>query len=90
MSLYAFSLLALVVALAGQSLAAGVAFERALGRPLHLGWLALALAAMLLALHHGYTLELALRAGLYDLRQAVLAALAAALSGGGVLLLRRD
>jgi hypothetical protein len=39
-------------------------------------WLALATASMLLALHHGYTLELAVRTGMYDMRQAVLAGLA--------------
>ena len=42
-------------------------------------WLAVAGTAMLLALHDGYALELALRTGLYDLRQAVLVGLAALL-----------
>lgn len=40
-------------------------------------WLAVAAAAMLLALHDGYALELAARTGLYDLRQAILVGLAA-------------
>ncbi|MBK7900025.1 MAG: hypothetical protein KA603_14885 [Azonexus sp.] len=90
MNPYDATLFALVAALAGQALAAGIAFERGLGRPRHRAWLALAVGSLLLALHHGYTLELALRAGLYDLRQAILAALAGALYGGAVLLLRRE
>lgn len=43
-------------------------------------WLAVAGSAMLIALHDGYALELALRTGLYDLRQAVLIGLAALLT----------
>ncbi|MDE2440245.1 MAG: hypothetical protein KGP14_04410 [Betaproteobacteria bacterium] len=46
---------------------------------LHRIWLAVAGTAMLLALHDGYALELALRTGLYDLRQAVLVGLVALL-----------
>ena len=42
-------------------------------------WLAVAGTATLLALHDGYALELALRTGLYDLRQAVLVGLIALL-----------
>lgn len=85
---YGITLIALLVALAAQSLAAGVAFECALRRPLRLGWLALALAAFLIALEHGYSLELALHTGIYDLRQALLGAVAGALSAGGILALR--
>lgn len=40
-------------------------------------WLAIASGGLLLALINGYALELALRTGLHDLRQAVLAMLAA-------------
>lgn len=47
-----------------------------LDRGLRWSWLAIAVGSMPLALHHGYTLELALRTGLYDTRQAVLMALA--------------
>lgn len=40
-------------------------------------WLAVAGTAMLFALHDGYALELALRTGIYDQRQAILVGLAA-------------
>lgn len=90
MSPYTAALLALVLALAGQSLAAGLALECALRHSRPTAWLALALGSLLLALHHGFSLELALWAGIYDLRQAILAALAGALCGGAVLLLRRE
>lgn len=40
-------------------------------------WLAVATTAMLFALHDGYALELALRTGIYDQRQAILVGLAA-------------
>ncbi len=47
-------------------------------------WLALAIGSMLFTLHHGYTLELAMRTGLYDMRQAILVGLAAIFFGLGV------
>jgi membrane protease YdiL (CAAX protease family) len=53
------------------------------------GWLALAIAALLFSLHHGYSLELALRTGLYDLRQALISALAALLLAYAVNQFRR-
>lgn len=40
-------------------------------------WLAVAATSMLFALHDGYALELALRTGIYDQRQAILVGLAA-------------
>jgi hypothetical protein len=93
MNAYAVTLWALVAALSIQSFAAGLAFECFLlrGQPAAQRriWLALAGAALLLALQHGYALELALRTGLYDLRQGGLASLAALCFGVGVFALRR-
>lgn len=93
MTPYLSTLLALLGALLGQALAAGLAFELALRRQ-QTGseraiWFALFLSSMLLALHHGYTLELALRTGLFDLRQAVLSVLASSLFALGLYGLRR-
>lgn len=77
--------LALIVALAGQAVAGGIAFERSLrqwgssnSRRL---WLAVACASLLLAVHHGHSLELALRSGLFDLGQALLSGAAGVLYG---------
>lgn len=79
MSDYALALVALLVALVTQATAAGLAIEiylrRGLPRAVSRTWLALASGSLLLALYHGYTLELALQSGLYDLRQALLAGL---------------
>jgi membrane protease YdiL (CAAX protease family) len=79
MSAYDLAVWSLIGALFTQALAAGLAMEvylrpdlpRATGR----SWLAIAIASLLLALHHGYSFELAIRIGLYDMRQAVLAGL---------------
>ena len=80
---YVATLAALVVALVGQSLAAGWCAEMASRRGQLRGertvWIAFAVAALLAALHHGYTLELALRTSLFDLRQAILGALSSTL-----------
>jgi hypothetical protein len=84
MSSYLLALLALFVALLAQSVAAGFAIElflrRDLGAAARRSWLALALGALMFALHSGYALELAVTSGLHDLRQAQLAA------AGGLLL----
>lgn len=76
MNAYTISLLALGIGLFGQSIAGGLAFERFLSRPSSTAqrrrWLAMTIGALLLGLHHGYTLELALKTGIYDLRQAIL------------------
>lgn len=84
MNNFTLTLAALGLALLAQAMACGLAFELVLRRGLPAGdrglWSALAGGSLLLGLHHGYTLELALRTGLYDLRQAVLAALAAGLT----------
>lgn len=80
---YVATLAALVTALVGQSLAAGWFAEMATHRGQPFGeravWTAFAVAALLAALHHGYTLELAFRTGLFDLRQAILGALSSVL-----------
>ena len=77
MSSYTLTVFALAGALIAQAVAAGLATESFLrkGRPslARRSWLALAIGSLLLALHHGYALELALSTGLHDLRQAVLA-----------------
>lgn len=94
MNAYTLTVVALLIALLAESLASGLAIEfylrkatpRAAGR----AWLAIAISSLLLALNHGYTLELALRTGLYDLRQAVLAGLAGLFFALGVYGLRRQ
>lgn len=91
---YELTVWALAAALAGQAYAAGLAIECYLlrGQPAARRrlWLALAVGALLLALHHGYTLELALRTGLHNLRLALLAAGAAACYGLATHALRRQ
>lgn len=73
------AVMALAVALVAQAVAAGqcaeLATRRSLGPDARWLWGAFAVAALLAALHHGYSLELALRTGLFDLRQATIAAL---------------
>jgi hypothetical protein len=77
MNAYTISLFALVLGLLGQSVVSGMAFERCFHRAPALGsralWLAIAIGSLLLGLHHGHSIELALKTGLYDLRQASLA-----------------
>lgn len=94
MSAYYLSLGALVVALISQSAATGwatdVFLRKQVAKGLRYAWLAMGLAAMLAALYHGYTLELALRTGLYDLRQAVLGAVIALLFALGIYGFRRE
>ena len=90
MSPYALTLLGLVAALLAQSVATGIALELALQKPYRRHWLALGIGSGLLALHHGYDLELGLRTGLYDLRQAALAAIVAVFLALGFLGLRRE
>lgn len=80
MNSYNLSLVALILGLLGQSIAGGLAFERFFH---HTGsairrrhWLALAIGSLLLGLHHGHALELALKTGIHDWRQAVLLSIA--------------
>lgn len=94
MNPYLLAVLALLLAAITQTSAAWIAAEsfwrKGQGSNSRRSWLALTLAAGLLALHSGYTLELALRTGLYDLRQAVLAALIGLLFALGIYGLRRQ
>ena len=94
MSAFSLSVWALALALLSQSLATGWATEVFLRKQLPAGlrraWMAMAIAAMLAALYHGYTLELALRTGLYDLRQAVLGAVISILFALGLFGFRRE
>lgn len=77
MNAYQLSLLALIVGLLGQAVASGIAiecfFHRKLAASTRRLWFALAVGALFLGLHHGYSIELALKTGLYDFRQALLA-----------------
>ena len=80
---YALAVFALAGALIAQAVAAGLAtglfLRKGRPSPARRSWLALAVGSLLLALHHGYALELALSTGLHDLRQALLLAVAALL-----------
>ena len=77
--------IALVAGIMGHALASGTAIERALHRSLAPSrralWLAIGLGGLLLALQNGFALELAVKTGLFDLRQALLAGLAGVLYG---------
>lgn len=77
---YTLTLWALSAAFGTQIFAAGLSVECYLlpeqPRVRRRAWMALTIGSLLLALHHGYSLELALRTGLYDLSQAVLTAIA--------------
>lgn len=94
MNPYVLSLWSLALALVAQSVAAGLSVDLFMRpgqrRGTRRAWLAVALCALLLAVHHGYTIELAVRTGLYDLRQAVLAALIAIFFALGVYGLKRS
>ncbi len=76
MDAYTLNLVFLFVALLCQVLISGTSVEcwlrRDLPRPQRFTWLALSLAGLLFALHNGYALELAVRTGLNDFRQATL------------------
>ena len=93
MSDYSLACLALFFAAVAQTSALWLTTEAwfaARGqRARRVGWFALAAANALLALHHGHDLELALRTGLFDYRQAVLASLIAACSTVAALAFRR-
>jgi hypothetical protein len=88
MSAYSIAIYSLIGALLTQSIVAGLSVElflrKGIAAPGQPDWLLLAIASLLLALHHGYALELAVRTGLYDMRQAVLAGLV------GLLVCARD
>jgi len=94
MSSYSIAMWCLIAALIAQSVAAGLSIElylrRDLPRNLSRTWLAIAIACLLLVLHHGYTLELAMRTGLHDMRQAILAGLIGLFFALGIYGLRRQ
>lgn len=74
MSPYPLAVLSLALALFTQCIAAGLATMAALQSPYRRARMALAIGLALLALQHGFSLELAVRTGLFDLRQSLLAA----------------
>ena len=80
MSGHTLSVLALCVALLAQFWSAGVATGQFLRKEqsalAQRSWLALAIATLIFALQYAYLLEMAVSTGLYDVRQAVLAAVA--------------
>lgn len=80
MNTYLLSLYFLFVASLSQALAGGFALKSSLARHLPSNhrrmWAAFSIGALLLALHHSYTLNLAAKTGLYDFSQATLALLA--------------
>ncbi|MCL2635594.1 MAG: hypothetical protein FWD50_03050 [Betaproteobacteria bacterium] len=90
---YTLTLWAWLAALGSQAFAAGLGIECALladqPRARRRAWMALTIGSLLLALHHAYSLELALHTGLHDLRQAMLAALAGACFALAALVFRR-
>jgi hypothetical protein len=94
MNAFNLTLISLIGALLAQSIVAVLALalylRKDLPGPVCRTWLAMAIGALLLALHHGYTLELALRTGLYDFRQALLAGLVGLFFALGVYGLKRQ
>ena len=94
MNSYLVSIFALLLALMTQAGAAGLSMEcylrKDLPRAVSRTWLAMAIGSLLLALHHGYALELAVRTGLHDIRQAVLLALVGIFFGLGAYGFRRQ
>lgn len=93
MSDYLLALFALGCGLIGQAMASGQAIDCLLRRretmPGQRIWACLAIAALLLALQNAYALELALKTGLYDLRQSLLGGVAGMLSASLVYALSR-
>lgn len=88
MNSYALTLTSLLVALVAHVMITWMGIAAYLDKNLKPGqsrsWLAVAIASTIFALHHAYTLELAMSTGLYDMRQAVLVGLAAILLALGV------
>lgn len=74
MNPYPLAVLSLALALLAQCCATGLATLAAMRPPYRRTRMALAIGLALLALQHGFSLELALRTGLFDLRQSLLAA----------------
>lgn len=89
MNAYSAAIAGLALAVMGQCLAAGLATRAAFGRPFRRAWLGLAIAFALLALQDVHTLELALRTGIFDLRQALLAAGVSLFQAGAMITLQK-
>jgi hypothetical protein len=93
MNTYLLSLYFLVIAALSQALIGGFALKSSLQRDLPRErrrlWVALSIGTLLLALHHSYTLNLALQTGLYDFRQATLVMLAGLATSFAVWQIRR-
>jgi hypothetical protein len=93
MNTYLLSLYFLFVAALSQALIGGFALKSSLQSDLPRErwrlWVALSIGTLLLALHHSYTLNLALQTGLYDFRQAALVMLAGLATSFAVWQLRR-
>lgn len=85
------TLAGLIIGLLGQALATGLFLERGWrpGSPHRVAWLALGCSTLLIGLQHGYTLAWLVRTLIFDLRGALLAALAGLLAGGAALILTR-
>jgi len=93
MNPYHLSIYFLFAAAASQALAAALAIQSWLARgqtgARRRMWLTFSLGALLLAVHHGYALNLATHTGLYDFRQATLAMLSGVLTVFAIVQLRR-
>ena len=93
MSSYSLTLMAWIVALIAQFWATGLATECFLRKEqsalAQRSWMAMALASLIFALQYAYLLELAVSTGLYDVRQAILAAVASLLIAATVYGFRR-
>jgi hypothetical protein len=85
MNTYLLSIYFLFVAALCQSLIGGLALKSSLQRDLPSDrrrmWAGFSVGALLLALHHSHTLNLAAKTGLYDFSQATLAMLGGLASG---------
>lgn len=74
MNPYPLAVLSLMLAFGIQCVATGLATRAALQRPYRRALMIFAIGFALIALQHALTLELAVHTGLFDLRQALLAA----------------
>ncbi len=90
MSPYALTVLCLCFAILAQTLATLAALRATLRPPYRRAWLALTIASSLLALHHGFALELTSSTGLYDLPGAALATIISILLALGLVGLGSD
>jgi hypothetical protein len=94
MNTYLLSIYFLFTAALCQSLIGGFALKSSLQRDLPSDrrrmWIAFSIGALLLALHHSYTLHLAAKSGLYDFRQATLSLLCGFASAYAIWQLRKN